>query len=46
MKLEKFMPSFVGSWATTRYSGEDPENPEQIALRISADSDPNSLDGS
>lgn len=39
------MPSFVGTWATTRYSGNNPENPEQIQLTITTDTDPNNLDG-
>ena len=39
------MATFVGLWATTRYTGNDPENPESIQLSISEDADPNSLDG-
>ena len=39
------MPSFAGQWQTTRYTGNDPENPESIVLTINVDADPNSLDG-
>ena len=39
------MPSFIGQWTTTRYSGNDPANPEMITLTITADADPNALDG-
>lgn len=41
------MPSFVGSWNTTRYREDDPENPESIQLAISEDDTPESenLDG-
>lgn len=39
------MPSFVGNWSTTRYSANDPTNPESITMQIAEDSDPNALDG-
>lgn len=38
------MPSFDGQWQTTRYSGNNLENPEPITLTISIDADPNNLD--
>jgi hypothetical protein len=39
------MATFVGLWATTRYTGNDPENPETIQLSITEDQDPANLDG-
>ncbi|MBK8067993.1 MAG: hypothetical protein IPK27_10300 [Rhodanobacteraceae bacterium] len=39
------MPSFVGQWQTTRYSGNDPANPEPIVLTITEDASPDNLDG-
>ncbi len=41
------MTSFVGSWNTTRYRGDDPENPESIHLTINEDEIPSNgnLDG-
>ena len=40
------MSSFIGSWKTTRYSGNDPSNPESIVLTVTADASPQALDGS
>jgi hypothetical protein len=37
--------SFIGEWHTWRYRSDDPTNPEEIEIRITPDSDPNSLDG-
>jgi len=43
---EDRMPGFAGTWNTTRYSANDPENPESIQLTVAVDSgDPNSVDG-
>ncbi len=39
------MPNFVGVWNTTRYSHNDPENPEAIVLTITADAQPGAFDG-
>lgn len=39
------MPNFAGQWQTTRYTGNDPENPEAIVLSITVDATENYLDG-
>jgi hypothetical protein len=40
------MPGFDGTWNTTRYSANDPANPESITVIVTVDSsDPNSFDG-
>lgn len=39
------MPTFVGTWNTTRYRNPDAVNPETIELIITEDSNVDSLDG-
>jgi hypothetical protein len=40
------MSSFVGNWSTTRYTANDPSNPENIIVQITQDADPTVHDGS
>ena len=39
------MPSFEGTWNTTRYRTATPDTPEQIVLTITLDTTAGSLDG-
>ena len=39
------MPSFEGTWNTTRYRTAAPDAPEQIVLTIASDTTAGSLDG-
>lgn len=39
------MPTFIGTWSTQRYRSDQPEALESIELSITADAEPEHLDG-